>query len=113
MRMAAAICFLLLLLTVPATAQVRYLDPVDGDGCGEVDPNEPCYAFSMGAKFTSCTARGAYLEKCYECATNRFGRQICVGVSHTASCYCEQDGKNDLGESVPCYTKGTCTFSEF
>jgi hypothetical protein len=105
--------FFLLIVTMSATAQVRYLDPVPDDGCGEVDPNQPCYAFSMGAKFTECKALGSYLEKCYECAINRFGRKVCVGVFHTASCYCEQDGKNNLGETVPCYASGTCTYSEF
>ncbi|HYI10940.1 MAG TPA: hypothetical protein VEK57_17925 [Thermoanaerobaculia bacterium] len=101
-------------LCLSAEGGINYADPVPGDGCGSVDPNKPCYSFTMGAKFDSCKALGAYLQECYECGRNRFGRQICVAVDHSASCQCKQDEKDDVsGQIVPCSTYGTCTFSEF
>lgn len=114
MRIVLSVVFLLLISgAFPAAASIRHLNPEPGSGCGDINPDEACYAYTMGADYSECKALGAYLQKCYECGEDSRDREICVAVRHTANCYCMQDQKDDLGKFVQCASRGKCTFSEF
>lgn len=80
------------------------------DGCGEIDPSQPCYAGGGGTTYTFCTKP----EGCPLCGENaNTGATICfvVFAQPYGHCSCKPKGRftDKYGVSYPyCETSGAC-----
>jgi hypothetical protein len=100
---------ILLMSALPAFASIQFVDP-ENPTCGEIDPNKPCYS-SFGAKYTECKALSWNLEKCQECVFNKYNKEVCASVRHSASCWCEDKPVDGAGPGITaCSPFGTCTY---
>ncbi len=111
MRIAVPGILLWVVLSLPAFAGIQYINPEEGNGCGNVDATAPCYTSSSPTAQT-CTARGSLGQKCRECykniKVNPDGSETWSYVcrQRSISLYCECDTAN-----FGCKNVGSCTYT--
>jgi len=103
-------------LTSPAGPSESFNDTTDGgstEGCGDIDPSEPCYGNGGGTGEPGVTACTAYagLEMCWACHPNRFGKVVCARANYSAQCKCENVQVPGAGPGITnCASTGRCTY---
>jgi hypothetical protein len=102
-------------LTSPAVPAESFNDTTGGgstEGCGDIDPSEPCYG-SGGTGDPVVTACNAYagVEMCWTCHPNRFGKIVCARANYSAQCKCENRPVEGAGPGITsCTASGSCTY---
>jgi hypothetical protein len=103
-------------LTSPAEPAESLTDTTeDGptEGCGDIDPSEPCYVNGGGTGepvVMTCNAIGG-LEMCWACHPNRFGKVVCARANYSAQCKCENRPVEGAGPGITyCVAAGKCTY---
>lgn len=103
-------------LTSPANPAESLSDTTGGgstEGCGDIDPSEPCYGGGGGTgepMVMTCNAIGG-LEMCWTCHPNRFGKVVCARANYSAQCQCANRPVEGAGPGITyCYASGKCTY---
>ncbi|HYK04899.1 MAG TPA: hypothetical protein VE974_24310 [Thermoanaerobaculia bacterium] len=81
------------------------------EGCGDIDPSEPCYGGGTGEpEVTTCSAYSG-VEMCWTCHPNRFGKIVCSRANYSAQCKCVNRPVEGAGPGITyCASSGKCTY---